>query len=133
MKKKIEALVIVCLLLWAGQAAFAQESKWRLGLKISPNISLLSVTDKSGNPIDPEVLNINKPTRIGFSGGLQVIYQFVEKFGLQTGLQVSTQGFTVNTRTFGNSENALQQQKINLVMLQVPRWAALRWAATRFA
>ncbi|MCU0390514.1 MAG: PorT family protein [Thermoflexibacter sp.] len=124
MKKKIGALVMVCLLLWAGQEAFAQESKWRLGLRVSSNISLLSVRNSSGNIID--ILNINKSTQIGFSGGLQVTYQFVEKFGLHTGLQVSSQGFTVNTRTLGNNDNALQQQKISLVMLQIPLALCLR-------
>jgi Outer membrane protein beta-barrel domain len=81
------------------------QSPLRLGLRLSPIVSFASVTDNDKNTIN----GVDASGRLGINGGLIGVYQFTDKFGIQSGLQICTRGFTV-TRP-----NAEQSSQVTIV------------------
>ncbi len=94
MKKNI-LLATFCLAICNFMISVASaQSPLRLGLRLSPIVSFASVTDNDKNTIN----GVDASGRLGINGGLIGVYQFTDKFGIQSGLQICTRGFTV-TRT----------------------------------
>ena len=82
-------LLLVFLLTVLAGKGFAQSEKIRLGLKISPLFAFSSITDDKKNTIS----GVDSETRLGFGGGLLFTYQFQEKFGFQSGINIVSKGF----------------------------------------
>lgn len=108
---------IVCVFIFT--KAQAQERKWRLGVRLSPTLALVSLTDGNKNP-PASYYGVVKSARFGVSAGLQAVYQFTEKIGLQTGLQVSQQSYLVRLDIIPFNDIDVWQQKSNFTMLYLP-------------
>ncbi|MCU0390513.1 MAG: PorT family protein [Thermoflexibacter sp.] len=117
--------IILLAFVFGFSKAQAQESKWRLGLRLSPMLSLVSITDGNKNALS-EQYGVVKSARFGIAGGLQVTYQFTEKIGIQTGLQISQQSYLVKLRFVNFSNVDVWQQKSNFTMLNIPLALHLR-------
>ncbi len=81
------------------------QSPLRLGLRLSPILSFASITDNDKNTIS----GVESSGRIGIGGGLIGVYQISDKFGIQSGLQICTRGFSI-TRP-----NAEQNSTVTIV------------------
>jgi hypothetical protein len=107
----------ICLLslfgLLVSLTTFAQ-SPLRLGLRISPMVSFAGITDKDKNDIS----SLNASGKIGFGGGLVGVYQFTDKFGFQSGLQICTRGFSF-------TQNNLEQSS-NVTIIEIPTLLHMR-------
>jgi hypothetical protein len=87
----MKKIIFVVSLLFITKFASAQE--FRFGLRLSPIIAFAGVTDKDKNTIT----GLSTSSRIGFAGGLMATYQFTEKFGLHSGLNIVYKGYQYST------------------------------------
>jgi hypothetical protein len=107
--KKIGFLILFLIV-----TTFASAQEFRFGLRLSPIVSFASVTDKDKNTIN----GLTTSAKVGFAGGLMATYQFTEKFGLHSGLNIVSKGyeytgiFPVSTPT--------QKTKTNLTTVEIP-------------
>jgi hypothetical protein len=92
------------------------QSNFRIGLKINPLISFAGLTDKDQNAI----ANADASGRIGFGGGLTAIYQVSDKFGIQSGLQLGTRGFSVTKPNI--------EQASSVTVVEIPALLHMRTA-----
>ncbi|MGF1532344.1 MAG: porin family protein [Bernardetiaceae bacterium] len=65
------------------------QSNLRLGLNFNPTISFARLTDEDKNVLD----YVDNNARLGFSGGLLLDYDFAERVGFRTGLQIVQKGY----------------------------------------
>ncbi len=112
-------------LLMPTQKATAQDSPLRLGLKINPIISMVRLTDEDKNVLD----NVDKKSRIGFSGGLMLDYNFSEKAGLYTGLNIVSRGYKVGMETMSSDSVPVRvnlEQTVAFTTLEIPLQLKMR-------
>jgi hypothetical protein len=106
-----KTLIIITLLLIS---KFASSQEVRFGVRLSPIIAFSSVSDKDKNSIS----GLTTSSRIGFAGGLMATYQFAEKFGIHSGLNIVLKGFEYEG-TFP-SGSTRQTTKVNLTTVEIP-------------
>ncbi|SFF46878.1 porin family protein [Thermoflexibacter ruber] len=109
MMKKI-AFVVVFLLV--SKLTFAQEV--RFGVRLSPILAFSSISDKDKNAVS----GLTKSSRVGFAGGLMATYQFAEKFGIHSGLNIVLKGFEYEGAFPAGSTR--QTTKVNLTTVEIP-------------
>jgi hypothetical protein len=100
--------IFVVVLLLVAKLASAQE--FRFGLRLSPIIAFAGVTDKDKNTIN----GLTTSSRIGFAGGLMATYQFTEKFGIHSGLNIVSKGYEYKTT------NPALTTKASLTTVEIP-------------
>lgn len=83
----MKKITLIFILFIITKLAYAQE--FRFGLRLSPIVSVAAISDKDKNAIS----GINKSSKIGFAGGLMATYQFTEKFGVHSGLNIVSKGY----------------------------------------
>jgi hypothetical protein len=101
------------------QKVAAQDSPLRLGLKINPIVSMVRLTDEDKNVLD----NVDKKSRIGFSGGLMLDYNFSEKAGLYTGLNIVSRGYKVGSKNLSSDSIPVPvnlEQTVAFTTLEIP-------------
>jgi Outer membrane protein beta-barrel domain len=98
--------------LFITKLALAQEI--RFGLRVSPIIAFTSITDKDKNSVS----GITKSSKVGFAGGLMATYQFAEKFGIHSGLNIVLKGYEYEG-TFPSGSTKLTT-KTNLTTVEIP-------------
>lgn len=86
---------IILLMAFFVVAKFATAQEFRFGLRMSPIIAFAGVTDKDKNSIN----GLGTNSRVGFAGGLMATYQFTEKFGIHSGINIVSKGYQYNTAT----------------------------------
>ena len=84
-------IILLVALFIIAKVSFAQE--FRFGLRLSPIIAFAGVTDKDKNTIT----GLSTSSRVGFAGGLMATYQFTEKFGIHSGLNIVSKGYQYST------------------------------------
>lgn len=89
--KKITFLAVFFIFIGFSSKALAQ-SPVRLGLKFNPIISYARITDEDKKSID----GLDQSSKLGFSGGLMVDFNFSERAAFHTGLLVVSKGYEIN-------------------------------------
>ncbi|AFM05129.1 hypothetical protein Fleli_2776 [Bernardetia litoralis DSM 6794] len=87
--KKLTLLAVFFLFAGFSSKAFAQ-SPVRLGLKFNPIVSYAQVTDEDKKSID----GLDKSSKVGFSGGLMLDFDFSERAAFHTGLLIVKKGYS---------------------------------------
>lgn len=101
--KKITLIAITCLSFAFG--AQAQETKYKIGFKVNPNVSWLK-------PADNSIINEGSKLRFGF--GLNFDRMFTDNYAIGTGLNIFTTGGEVTyLKKFNNPDTATQIASIN--------------------
>lgn len=80
------ALFFICIGFFSKAVA---QSPIRLGLKFNPIVSFARVTDEDKKSID----GLEKSSKIGFSGGLMMDFNFSERAAFHTGLLIVRRGY----------------------------------------
>lgn len=86
--KKLPFLAVFFILAGFSSKALAQ-SPVRLGLKFNPIISYARVTDEDKKSID----GLDKSSKLGFSGGLMLDFNFSDRAAFHTGLLIVKKGY----------------------------------------
>lgn len=110
MKKIFLTTLLFCLVCGFSYA----QSSIRLGLRISPMVSFPSITDNDKSDIS----GVSSSGKLGFGGGLIGVYQFTDKFGFQSGIQICTRGFSVTRPNL--------EQSSNVTMVELPALLHMR-------
>ncbi len=108
--KKIGFLILFLII-----TKFASAQEFRFGLRLSPIVSFAGVTDKDKNTIS----GLTTSSKVGFAGGLMATYQFSEKFGLHSGLNIVSKGYEY-TGSLPISTTITQKTKTNLTTVEIP-------------
>jgi hypothetical protein len=86
--KKTTLLAVFFILVGFSSKALAQ-SPVRLGLKFNPILSYARITDEDKKTID----GFNVSSKLGFSGGLMMDFNFSERAAFHTGLLIVSKGY----------------------------------------
>lgn len=86
--KKLTFLALLFICIGFSSKALAQ-SPIRLGLKFNPIVSYARVTDEDKKSID----GLDKSSKLGFSGGLMLDFNFSERAAFHTGLLIVRKGY----------------------------------------
>ncbi len=86
--QKLTFLALFFICIGFSSKALAQ-SPIRLGLKFNPIISYAQVTDEDKKSID----KLDKSSKLGFSGGLMLDFDFSERAAFHTGLLIVKKGY----------------------------------------
>lgn len=93
---------------------FASAQEFRFGLRLSPIVSMAAMSDKDKNTIS----GLTKSSKVGFAGGLMATYQFSEKFGLHSGLNIVSKGYEYEVAY--PTSTPKQKTKTNLTTVEIP-------------
>jgi Outer membrane protein beta-barrel domain len=108
----MKKITLVFAFLILAKLVCAQE--FRFGLRLSPIVSVAAISDKDKNTIS----GISKSSKIGFAGGLMATYQFSEKFGVHSGLNIVSKGYEYEL-AFPTS-TPKQTTKTTLTTVEIP-------------
>ncbi len=86
--RKLTFLALFFILIGFSSKALAQ-SPVRLGLKFNPIISYARITDEDKKSID----GLEKSSKLGFSGGLMLDFNFSERAAFHTGVLIVSKGY----------------------------------------
>ena len=89
--KKLTFLALFFILAGFSSKALAQ-SPVRLGLKFNPIISYARITDEDKKSID----QLDVSSKLGFSGGLMLDFDFSERAAFHTGLLIVSKGYDID-------------------------------------
>jgi len=87
--KKLTFLALFFICIGFSSKAVAQ-SPIRLGLKFNPIISYARVTDEDKKSVD----GLDKSSKLGFSGGLMLDFNFSERAAFHTGILIVRKGYS---------------------------------------
>ncbi len=108
----MKKITLVFVFLIVAKLASAQE--FRFGLRLSPIVSVASISDKDKNTIS----GIVKSSKVGFAGGLMATYQFTEKFGIHSGLNIVSKGYEYEVAY--PTSTPKQTTKTTLTTVEIP-------------
>lgn len=86
---------IILLVTFFVVAKIVSAQEFRFGLRLSPTIAFAGITDKDKNSIN----GLSTSSKVGFAGGLMATYQFTEKFGIHSGINIVSKGYQYSTAT----------------------------------
>lgn len=94
------------------------QSPVRLGLKFNPIISYARVTDEDKKSID----GLDKSSKIGFSGGLMLDFDFSERAAFHTGLLIVSKGYKTDFIYTGQGDPTIAQMQTDskITTVEVP-------------
>lgn len=93
--RKLTFLALFFILIGFSSKALAQ-SPVRLGLKFNPIISYARITDEDKKSID----GLEKSSKLGFSGGLMLDFNFSERAAFHTGVLIVSKGYETKVKGF---------------------------------
>ena len=114
--KKISLIILIALCLPTLSMA---QSRFRLGFRLNPLVSIAQMTDKDKS----EISGLSKSGRIGISSGLMGHYSLSDKLGLYGGIMVAFKGFKSNANYTPKEVGAIQRnvvQNASLTYLEIP-------------
>ena len=116
--KKLTFLALLFICIGFSSKTLAQ-SPIRLGLKFNPIISYARVTDEDKKSID----GLDKSSKLGFSGGLMLDFNFSERAAFHTGLLIVRKGYEYDY-SYSTSDSIVNIESLkidaNITTVEIP-------------